>query len=167
MRGLPSEVLKVAEAQSALVQRYSHIKLCNGSTLQFTLDGKLVGDLAEAIVAELFDLQLDPSRHIDGCTRCEQKIPVQIKATGRENGSFQFRTSKFPRPDNLRLIAIQINWQEPSYDVVYNGPESKIRSLLEKQNSPTKSLSIKKMREADRGVDSSDRLITKKPDAAI
>lgn len=49
---LPEAVTALWSAQCALKKQYAHTKL------SFTLDGKLVGDIGEAVAADAFDLIL-------------------------------------------------------------------------------------------------------------
>lgn len=47
---LPAEIQPLLEARDKLRQRYAASGLC------FTLDGNLVGDIGEAVAAELFGI---------------------------------------------------------------------------------------------------------------
>ncbi|MBX9732071.1 MAG: hypothetical protein K2X59_12145 [Sphingomonas sp.] len=147
------------DGRAALERRYRHLELPNNKNLRFTLDGKLVGDLGEAIAAEIFDLKPVPGRQIDAYTRGVCEIPVQIKATGRQSGTFQFRKSKSIRHENVHLIAIQFDWQNLAYEIVYNGPESKVRPAeTDLANGPVV-VKVCTMRDQNRGLRDDQRLI--------
>lgn len=149
---LPTAVKAVAEARNKLRAQYRHHKLRNGKYLEFTPDGKFVGDLGEAIAAELFDLVLDPGKHVDGYTKCAERRSVQVKATGRQKGTFQFRKSDYADHRKVHLIAIRIDWDSCKYEVVYNGPESKVRPIWKPSESQAKDVTLGQMIKAQQTV---------------
>lgn len=53
---LPDVIKDLWTAQQALVKHYAD------TGLKFTLDGRLVGDIAEALALDHFDLKLPPKR---------------------------------------------------------------------------------------------------------
>ncbi len=73
---LPTQVRPLFEARNALKQRYASVDL------HFTLDGNLVGDLGEAVAAELFGLRLTgrSNEGVDGFAPDGRS--VQVKASG-------------------------------------------------------------------------------------
>ncbi|NKK40323.1 hypothetical protein GFL72_38110 [Rhizobium leguminosarum bv. viciae] len=87
--------------------------------LSFTLDGKLVGDIGEAVAAELFGLTLKPG----GGTGIDGHAPdgrsVQVKATGTGRGPV------FRKVDARaeHLIFIEFDFEKLTGEVVFNGPE--------------------------------------------
>jgi len=87
--------------------------------LAFTLDGKLVGDIGEAVAAEMFGLTLTlgGGTGIDG--HAADGRTVQIKATGTGRGPV-FRQVD-TRADHL--IFIDFNFTMLEGEVVFNGPE--------------------------------------------
>ncbi|WP_145200992.1 DUF6998 domain-containing protein [Sphingobium sp. B2] len=156
---LPSAVEQLVFAQKQLRNAYAYRILNNRKNLEFTFDGKLVGDLGEAIAADHFDLDLDPGKHIDGYTRCAERTPVQIKATGRGlKGTFQFRQSDYLDHDKVRLIALVIHWEECEYEIVYNGPEAMIRPNWREGEHRAKDVSVSRMVAAQRMVKTSEML---------
>lgn len=155
---LPEAVRVVAEARNKLRAQYRHHRLKNDKSLEFTPDGKFVGDLGEAIAAELFDLELDPGKHVDGYTRCKERKPVQVKATGRPKGTFQFRKSDYADHNKVHLIAIRIDWDNCEFDVVYNGPESKVRPQWEDNEFRAKDVTVSRMMQKQTEVGDADRL---------
>jgi hypothetical protein len=112
---LPVEVRHLVHARNELRRRY----VAYG--LSFTPDGNLVGDLGEAIAAELFDLQLAPRRGlkgIDAHTKEAAPRSVQIKATGRGDSLIFTHTDA---PADL-LIGLVLDYEREQVEVVYNGP---------------------------------------------
>lgn len=87
--------------------------------LPFTFDGKLVGDIGEAVAAELFGLTLKPGGHkgIDGYAPDGRS--VQVKATGTGRGAI------FRHVDTRaeHLIFLDLKFETLSGEVVFNGPE--------------------------------------------
>ncbi|ASP90295.1 DUF6998 domain-containing protein [Sinorhizobium meliloti] len=112
---LPTEIRHLIHARNQLRARYERFGL------KFTPDGNLVGDLGEAIAAELFDLQLVDQRGykgIDAHTREAVPRSVQIKATGRGDSLIFTHTDK---PANI-LIGLVLRYEQEEVEVVYNGP---------------------------------------------
>ncbi|AHG46449.1 hypothetical protein RLEG12_25845 [Rhizobium leguminosarum bv. trifolii CB782] len=87
--------------------------------LSFTLDGKLVGDIGEAVAAELFGLTLKPGggTGIDG--HAPDNRSVQVKATGTGRGPVFRKVDA--RADHL--IFIEFDFERLEGEVVFNGPE--------------------------------------------
>lgn len=77
---LPPVITQLVLARNALRDHYGI------PGLAFTLDGKLVGDIGEAVSAEIFGLRLTPG----GGTGIDGYAPdgrsVQVKATGTGRG---------------------------------------------------------------------------------
>jgi hypothetical protein len=122
---LPEVIRDLWRAQQALVNHYSSTKL------KFTLDGRLVGDIAEALALEYFDLVLPPKRTggVDALTRNGRT--VQVKATGKVNSGPAF-TPGVGFADHL--LFFRIDFTSNTASVAYNGPEAPVRSLLPKEN---------------------------------
>jgi hypothetical protein len=115
---LPNEVREIAHATQSLRECYK------SSGLNFTPDGKFVGDLGEAIAVEMFGIKLEQGKGIDGYCGV---IPVQIKTTGRPNGGAAFRTIDESHPKNTQLIAYFIDWEKGVGELIYNGTEALVR----------------------------------------
>lgn len=109
------------------------------TSLAFTLDGKLVGDLGEAIAAELFDLTLCKKRTpgVDG--HAKDGRSVQVKATGLLSKGPAFTPGE-GRADHL--IFLRLDFNSATGTVVYNGPEEPIRRLLPIGFTGTKRVSL-------------------------
>lgn len=146
---LPDTVRCVAEARNLLRKQYASAKL------NFTPDGKFVGDLGEAIAAEVFGITLKQGRHIDGYSPSGK--PVQIKATGRPDGGIYFRESDFEDSNNVHLIAICIDWDACEAEVIYNGLEKDVRPEF-KPNDPQKMVTRNKLLKRNAEVSESERL---------
>ena len=73
---LPQLVNDLWHSQQELAKHYAH------TGLKFTLDGRLVGDIAEALALEHFELCLPPKRTkgVDALTATGHS--VQVKASG-------------------------------------------------------------------------------------
>lgn len=117
---LPSAVSKLVKARNDL---RSHFQ---GSGLKFTLDGNLVGDIGEAIAAELFGINLKSRNHagVDGVA--PNGMTVQIKATGTGRGPAF-------RPVDKRaahLLFFDFDFELMKGKVIYNGPEAPVVALL-------------------------------------
>lgn len=117
----PEVVRNLWNAQQALVQHY----LATG--LKFTFDGRLVGDIAEALAREHFDLAppLVRTGGVDAITKTGKT--VQVKATGSAKSGPAFTPGEgFAE----YLLFMRIDFATNAASVVYNGPEAPIRALL-------------------------------------
>jgi len=82
-------------------------------TKDFTIDGRLVGDIGEAIAQRDYDLILYEglAKDYDGETPCGRK--VQIKATFKDSLTFK-KVSDY-------YLGIKIH-EDGSYEEIFNGP---------------------------------------------
>lgn len=114
------EIKQLLSITNRLKNRY-------GGILSFSLDGRLVGDIGEALVSELYDIELYGTNvpHYDGVCRKTNK-KVQIKASMKYNFSYPFGI------DLEHYIAVHIR-VDGNLDVIYNGPGKPIHDFL-KQN---------------------------------
>lgn len=136
----------------------AHSRLCHhyeGSGLTFTLDGKLVGDLAEVLAAELFGLTLCRRRTpgVDG--HAADGRSVQIKATGRANSGPAFTPGEGYAD---HLIFLRLDFANARGTVAYNGPEAPVRSLLPPGFTGTKRVRLSAVLSADARVLDVERL---------
>lgn len=111
-------------AQQALVTHYSWTRL------KFTLDGRLLGDIAESVALEHFDLvaPLKRTKGVDALVR-HSGDSVQIKASGRMAGpafTSGIGVAKY-------LLFFQLDMERGIARVAYNGLEAPVRSLLPPQ----------------------------------
>jgi len=107
--------------QDSLRQIFSGIKQLKEAlpSKEFTIDGRLVGDIGEAIVQRDYDITLYEglAKDYDGETSCGKK--VQIKATFKESLTFK-KVSDY-------YLGIKIH-EDGSYEEIFNGPGSVIAS---------------------------------------
>lgn len=146
---LPEPVKAFFAAQTAIRMHFAH------TGLTFTLDGKLVGDIGEAVVAEAF-----------GITLCKKRVPgvdghavdgrsVQIKATGLAKAGPAFTPGEGTAD---HLIFVRIDFEFGTAAVLYNGPEAPMRQLLPPTWSGTKVLRLTKVLALDATVRDDQRL---------
>jgi hypothetical protein len=118
---LPNVVRVLWAAQQALAVHYAD------TGLKFTLDGRLVGDIAEALALQHFDL-LPPEKRTGGVDALTKEgKSVQVKATGKEKSGPAFTPGKGFAD---YLLFFRIDFEANTASVVYNGPEAPIRALL-------------------------------------
>jgi hypothetical protein len=136
----------------------AHRRLCKHyekTGLTFTLDGKLVGDLAEVMAAELFGLTLRKDRiaGVDCHTRNGRSVQVKATGTARKGPAF---TPGEGRAD--QLIFLRLDFDNATGTIAYNGPEAPIRRLLPVGFTGTKRVSLRSVLKVDASVPDSKRL---------
>lgn len=111
------EIQQLLDITASLKERYK-------GKLDFSLDGRLVGDIGEALVSEMFDIEIygGNNQNYDGYHRPTNK-KVQIKASMAFNFSYPFDI------DLEHYIAVHI---EPNgtLAVLYNGPGKYVNKFL-------------------------------------
>lgn len=111
------EVQKLLDITSSLRQQFE-------GKLNFSLDGKLVGDIGEALVSEMFNIELFGKNNpdYDGEQR-KTKKRVQIKSSMKYNFSYPF--------DKILdyYIAAHIK-PDGTPEIIYNGPGKYIHAFL-------------------------------------
>lgn len=156
---LPEVIKDLWTAQQALAKHYE------ATGLKFTLDGRLVGDIAEALALDHFDLKPPPKRQggVDALTRSGQT--VQVKATGNPTSGPAFTPGKGCAE---YLLFFAIDFQANTASVIYNGPEAPVRALLPAAGwSGTKVLRLPDMVRLAKTVAPCDRIAyTTRPVAA-
>ena len=100
---------------------------------QFTLDGRLVGDLGEILVAEAYEVDLLEGLAKYHDARCPDGRNVQIKATMKD--ALTFPADHVPD----FYLGIQIN-PDGTFSEVFNGPGSVISQSIEKRKAPKTNL---------------------------
>lgn len=122
---------------------------------RFTIDGRLVGDLGERLVADVvYDLQLfeNLKKHHDGSTTDGKQ--VQIKATMKN--SLTFPVDHIPE----YYLGIQIH-QDGKFSEIFNGPE-RIAQETVKGRKPTEtnlhSITIGALKKLNEKVKPSERI---------
>ena len=147
---MPEEVRAVWNAQQALASRYL------GTGLKFTLDGRLVGDIAEALALEWFDLSLPKKRTggVDAITSSGRT--VQVKATGKKASGPAFTPGAGVAH---YLLFFRLNFEDNTGTIAYNGLEAPIRSLLSTDAwTGTKVISLLQIQKLSANVKAADML---------
>ncbi|SIO58552.1 DUF6998 domain-containing protein [Paraburkholderia phenazinium] len=146
---LPHAVKGLWTAQQELAKHYAD------TGLKFTLDGRLVGDIAEALALHHFDL-LVPEKRTGGVdARTRSGKTVQVKATGKRNTGPAFTPGK-GRADYLLFFAL--DFERSVAVVVYNGPEAPVRAMLPDKWEGTKVLALAGIHALAKRVAISDRI---------
>lgn len=129
---------------------------------QFTLDGRLVGDIGEVLAEEAYDIELFDTlkRHHDATSSTGQL--VQIKATMRNH--LTFPVDHIP----LYYLGIRIH-PDGSFTEVFNGPGAVAWEAV-KNRKPTKtnlhSVSVAALIALNATVSAKER-ISRRPDAQL
>ncbi|MCJ8057176.1 hypothetical protein GB928_027720 [Shinella curvata] len=139
---LPPVITDLVLARNRLRDHY------RSAALEFTLDGNLIGDIGEAVAAELFGLKLSPRNGtgIDG--HAPDGRSVQVKATGTNRGP-AFRMVD-TRADHLLFLVFDL--ENLKGEVVYNGPEEPVIKLLPTEWVGQKAVSLAQIRRADAAI---------------
>jgi hypothetical protein len=145
---LPPSILPLIKARNDLKAHYSNVDL------SFTLDGNLVGDLGEAVAADLFGLKLTgrSNEGIDGFAPDGRS--VQVKASGTRRGA-PFRLVETCAD---HLLFFHFYYEQCVGEVIYNGPEEPIKRTLPAYWDNQKSVSVTTFRRLDMLVRDKDRL---------
>jgi hypothetical protein len=119
---------------------------------EFTIDGRLVGDIGEAIVQRDYDLTLYEglAKDYDGETPCGKK--VQIKATFKDSLTFK-KVSDY-------YLGIKI-YENGTYEEIFNGPGQIIANEYSHRKGFGENLLSfpnKRLRELSLLVDDEDRI---------
>jgi len=119
---LPPLVKHLWKAHKSVVDHYQH------TGLRFTLDGRLVGDIGEAVALEWFDLEPCEKRTggVDALVRGTRQT-VQVKATGNPGSGPSFSPGKSVAD---LLLFMYLDFANGTASVVYNGPEAPVRACL-------------------------------------
>lgn len=114
------EIQQLIDITASLKKRYK-------DKLDFSLDGRLVGDIGEALVSEKFDIELygKNEHRYDGFHRPTNK-KVQIKASMKYNFSYPYNI------DLEHYIAVHIK-PDGKLEVIYNGPGQYVNEFLKEK----------------------------------
>ena len=145
---MPPVVKELVAARNRLREHYK------SAGLKFTLDGNLVGDIGEAIAAELFGIKLVAANGtgIDG--HAADGRSVQVKATGTGRGPV-FRHVD-TRADHL--LFFDIDFENLKGEVIFNGPEHIALTKMPEAWIGQRPVSKVQIRAADALVPIEDRL---------
>ncbi|MDW9679677.1 DUF6998 domain-containing protein [Sinorhizobium meliloti] len=149
---LPESVMALYDAHAAMCRHLAH----TGFT--FTLDGKLLGDIGEALVADAYGLS-PPRKRAPGIDAyAVDGRSVQIKATQDENAGPAFAPGKGVAN---HLIFLWIDFRKEKHaHVLYNGPEAPVRELIRSKEkwTTTKRLNLAEVRAEDAKLREDQRL---------
>ncbi len=154
---LPPAIAELAAARNLVRDHYLGLLREKGSNvdLRFTFDGNLVGDIGEALAAELFDIRLVKTKSTEGIDgHAADGRTVQVKATGTGRGP-AFRCVE-TRADHL--IFFDLNLDACRGTVVFNGPEHYATGKLPDSFPNQRSLTAKQIRDADILVQPTERI---------
>ncbi|MCF2218700.1 hypothetical protein H9Q08_05225 [Chryseobacterium sp. PS-8] len=137
-----------------LKEKYRHHKK------NFTLDGKLVGDIGEVLVAEHYGLTLyGDNTHIhDGFVTDSKEREVQIKASFKEYFYFTKHIDRKPK----YFIAVQL-YEDGTFEEIYNGTGkllfNKLLAHLPTDRKHPYRLSVRRLRELNMSEENVDRIM--------
>jgi len=145
---LPDAVRALVVAHRALVTSYA------ATSLRFTLDGRLVGDIAEATAAKAFGLDLCRVRTPDVDALTSDGRTVQVKSSGIGMGpAFTPGAGRA-----LHLIFLLIDFENAVAHVRYNGLEAPVRTELPEVFGGTKRVRLSRILALDAAVPDGHRL---------
>ncbi|MEP9397613.1 hypothetical protein [Mesorhizobium sp. KR2-14] len=145
---LPPVVAELVTARNKLREHYK------GAGLNFTLDGNLVGDIGEAVAAELFGIKLVAANGAGVDGHAADGRSVQVKVTGTGRGPV-FRCVD-TRADHL--LFFDIDFGKLRGKIVFNGPERIALAKMPKSWLGQRPVTKAQIREADALVRIEDRL---------
>lgn len=147
---LPQPVIDLYKAQQAVHQHYAHTKL------KFTLDGRLVGDIGEALVMQHYGMMRTEQREpgVDGYAP-NQTTTLQVKAT-----QFEFSGPSFSVGEGTAnlLLFLWVDFQNGVAWMRYNGPEAPIRKHLPVSHKSTATVKLFKVEADNKTVAKDQRL---------
>ncbi len=148
------EIKQLLAITQSLKNKYVHLNK------QFSLDGKLVGDIGEVLAAEKYGLRLYPENAVvHDAEEISSGRKVQIKATFNRSFSFPFGPERIP--DYLLAVAIDT---EGCLEEVFNGPGSYVvehyilKDSLRPYGNAYYTLAKGKLKELNKSVPAQDKL---------
>lgn len=150
---LPPAMRRLCAARQEVVTHYA------GTGLKFTLDGRLVGDLAEAIALEHFD--------IVPCQKRTKGADAELRGTGalvqvKASGSGRGPTYSKGVGRSSYLLFLEMDFAACTATVAYNGPEAPIRNLLPNDVEHPTEIKLAILRERSRNVAIGDQVPLKR-----
>lgn len=125
--------------------------------LPFTLDGRMIGDVGEAIATHGWGFKALPSNSKTHDVETPAKVKVQIKTTQHTRNGKGVGLGLDKRSFD-HLIVIQVH-EDATYNVLYDGPGSYIDQKREGKKSA--SLTVKQLRELNENVRPKERVLKK------
>lgn len=146
---LPTAVMAFYWAHRSMCEHLAH------TGLTFTIDGKLLGDLGEALAAEAFSITLcrQRTRGVDG--HAADGRTVQIKTTGLATSGPAFTPGEGVSD---HLIFLRVDFKAGEASILYNGPEAPIRQYLVVPWTGTQVVSLSKVLAEGKRLTEADRL---------
>lgn len=147
---LPPVITDLVVARNRLRDHYK------SANLEFTLDGNLIGDIGEAVAAELFGLKLSARNGTGVDGHAPDGRSVQVKSTGTNRGP-AFRMVD-TRADHLIFMSFDLD--NLRGEVVYNGPEDIAIKVLPAAWTGQMTISMTRIRLLDLSVPEENRLVS-------
>lgn len=145
---LPPAIAAMVKARNVVRDHYRRVLREQGSQvdLRFTLDGNLIGDIGEALAAELFGVRLIETRSTEGIDgHARDGRTVQVKATGTGRGP-AFRCTE-TRADHLLFFSLDL--ERGTGIIAFNGPEDLVTRHLPREFRNQRMVSPAQIRAAD------------------
>lgn len=145
---LPPVIRELIVARNKVRDHYARFGL------SFTLDGNLIGDLGEAISAEIFGLKLIARNGtgIDG--HAPDGRSVQVKASGTQRGpAFRMVDTRAQH-----LLFFHLDMEACTGELLFNGPEKIALEALKAPWRGQRMVSVSQIRAADARVLEEQRL---------
>lgn len=123
----------------------------------FPLDGRLVGDIGEALVKRDFFVELYPQNHQHhDAYELDTDNQIQIKASMKYNFSYPYKY----KPDYY--IAVHIN-EDATLEVIYNGPGNPIEDYIienkrKDYNKTWYSITVGTLKSLNKKIDDKERI---------
>lgn len=145
---LPPILRELVQARNSVRDHYG------SSSLTFTFDGNLVGDLGEAVAADLFGLRIAPRNGtgIDGFAPDGRSVQVKASCTGRGPAFRMVET----RADHLLFFHLDL--EECTARLLFNGPEHIALACLKTPWTGQRMISVPAIKAADQRVPADQRL---------
>lgn len=149
--------LKAKTAIPALLKIISKLKKTYPPK-EFTIDGRLLGDLGETFAAEIYDIELYKGiqKYYDGETS-DGKM-VQIKTTMKNSLTFPCKHV----PDYYLGVRFD---EYGEFEEIYNGPGKFIKNILENRKDTSNglhSISLSTLRKMNQMVLKDDKILLKR-----
>jgi len=119
---------------------------------EFTVDGRLVGDIGEVIAASEYDVKLYPVQQADHDGETSARKKVQVKATFKDSLTFK------KKPDYYLGFKLH---PDGTYEEIFNGPGAKIFEEFKHRKGIGKKLlsfPLKKLKELSNEVPESEKI---------
>jgi hypothetical protein len=150
---LPLVIRELIVARNKVRDHYAN------SELSFTLDGNLVGDLGEAIAADIFGIKLVARNGtgIDG--HAPDGRSVQVKASATKRGpAFRMVDTRAEH-----LLFFHLDMDACTAELLFNGPEQLALSALKVPWQGQRMISVPQIRAANAQVREEERLMPLAP----